>query len=197
MKISYRSGRKDDCAVLARLVDIASEGLIEYLFHDLIPNITPVQMVAHNLGNETSHYSFKSAIVAEYNQDLIGVSLSYPSSFHQITEEMKNFLPEDRLEHFKAFYSSRVEDSLFVNALCVDEQFRGQGIGTKLISLTKKKAKEIGFNALSLMVLADNTDAQRLYGRCGFIIAEAVELKSHELIPHEGGCFLMKCKIDL
>jgi ribosomal protein S18 acetylase RimI-like enzyme len=197
MEISYRNGRKEDCTVLAKLINIASGGVIKYLFHDLIPGMKPVQMVAHNLSAEDSYYSYKSAIVAEYNQNLIGASLSYSSQFHRITEEMKNFLPEDRLEHFKSFYSSRVEDSLFLNALCVDEQFRGNGIGTQLITLTKKKAKEEGLKALSLMVFLDNIDAQRLYVRCGFKTVESVELKSHELIPHEGGCLLMKCDIEL
>jgi len=197
MEISYRNGRNEDCAILARFVNMASEGVIEYLFHDLIPDMTPVQMVTHNLSAENSYYSFKNAIVAEYSQNLIGASLSYPSRFHQITEEMKRFLPENRLEHFKYFFSSRVEDSLFLNALCVDERFRGKGIGTQLIALTKKKAKEEGFKALSLMVLADNTDAQSLYARCGFKTVAAVELKSHDLIPHEGGCLLLKCEIEL
>jgi GNAT superfamily N-acetyltransferase len=195
MQIFYRDGRNEDCAILAKLINIASEGIIEYLFHDLIPDMTSVQMVAHNLSAENSFYSYKNAIVAEYNQNLIGASLSYPSRFHQITEEMRNFLPEDRLEHFKSFYASRVEDSLLLNALCVDERFRGKGIGTKLIALTKKKAKKDGFKSLSLMVLADNADAHRLYARCGFKTVEAVELKSHELIPHEGGCLLLKCEI--
>lgn len=195
MDISYRSGRKEDCEVLARLVNTASEGIIEYLFHDLNPDVTPLQMVAHNLSNENSYYSYKNAIVAEYNQNPIGVSLSYPSSFHQITEEMRNFLPEDRLEHFKSFYASRVADSLFLDALCVDGQFRGRGIGTQLISLTKQKGIDAGFNALSLMVLADNTAAQHLYVRCGFKTVKTVELNSHDLIPHEGGCLLMKCEI--
>ncbi|CAB1062950.1 hypothetical protein D1BOALGB6SA_7732 [Olavius sp. associated proteobacterium Delta 1] len=36
MGISFRIGRKEDCAVLAELVSIASEGIIEFLFHDLI-----------------------------------------------------------------------------------------------------------------------------------------------------------------
>lgn len=196
MEISYRNGKNEDCAILAKLVYMASEGIIEYLFHGLIPDMTPVQTVAHNLGAENSFYSYKNAIVAEYNQNLVGASLSYPSRFHEITEEMKNFLPEDRLEHFKFFYASRVEDSLFLNALCVDEQLRGKGIGTRLITLTKNKAKEKGFKALSLMVLAANTDAQRLYARCGFKTVEAVELKSHDLIPHEGGCLLLKCEIE-
>jgi ribosomal protein S18 acetylase RimI-like enzyme len=66
----------------------------------------------------------------------------------------------------------------------MDERFRAKGIGTKLIALTKQKAKKAGFKALSLMVLADNTDAQRLYARCGFETAEAVKRhkKSHQFV---------------
>ena len=45
------------------------------------------------------------------------------------------------------------------------------------------------------MVFADNLDAKRLYVRCGFKTVKSVELKPHALIPHEGGCLLMKCEI--
>jgi hypothetical protein len=40
------------------------------------------------------------------------------------------------------------------------------------------------------MVLANDTDAQRLDRRCRFEVAQNVDLKSHELIPHEGGCII-------
>jgi ribosomal protein S18 acetylase RimI-like enzyme len=196
MEISYRDGKKEDCKVLAELANIASEGVIEFLFHDLVPDMTPAQILAHSLEDGTSYYSYKNAMVAQCDEKVVGISLSYPSHFHQITAETKNFLPEDRLEHFRSYYSARIENSLFLNALCVDEQFRGKGIGTRLISLTKKRAKESSCDFLSLMVLADNTDAQRLYQRCGFQVAEHIDLKSHELIPHEGGCLLMKCSIE-
>ena len=116
MEISYRNGRKEDCAILAEFINIVSGGVIEYLLHDLVPDMKPVQMVAHNLSVDDSYYSYKNAIVAEYKQNLIGESLSYPSSFHRTTEEMKNFLPQDRLEHFKSFNSARVEDSLLLYA---------------------------------------------------------------------------------
>jgi hypothetical protein len=36
MEISYRDGKKEDCKDLAELANIASEGIIEFLFHDLI-----------------------------------------------------------------------------------------------------------------------------------------------------------------
>ena len=195
MDIFYREGKKEDCAVLAELINIASAGAIDYLFHDLIPGMTPVQLVAHNLESAESYYSYENAIVAEYRKEPVGVSLSFPSYHHQITEELEKFLPNERLEHFRHFFTARVENSLFLDALCVDARLRGSGIGSKLITLTKSKAKDNGFDALSLMVFADNKEAQRLYVRCGFKVEEEVELNSDERIPHEGGCLLMKCDL--
>ena len=54
MEIKYRPGKKQDCPKIAELINIASEGVVEYLFHDLVPGATPVQAVAHSLGNENS-----------------------------------------------------------------------------------------------------------------------------------------------
>jgi len=62
--------------------------------------------------------------------------------------------------------------------------------------MTKKKAAEEGYNALSLIALADNTNAHRLYYRCGFEIVSHVEMAAHELIPHEGGAYLMRCLLE-
>jgi hypothetical protein len=38
----YRPAEKEDSAKLAELINIASDGVVEYLFHDLIPGMTPV-----------------------------------------------------------------------------------------------------------------------------------------------------------
>ena len=196
MEVSFRTGRKEDCTVLAEFVSIASEGIVEFMFYDLISGLTPIQMIAYGLESDKDPRTYKNAIVAEIDEKIVGMALSIPSHFHKITDEMKEFFPEDRLEHLKHFFSARVDDSLLLDTLCVDEKFRGKGIGSKLISLTKKKAEEADYDILSLIVLADNTDAQRLYRRCGFEVVGKVELKSHQLIPHEGGCRLMKCKIE-
>ena len=49
MKITYRAGRKEDCSKLAELIHIASGGVVEFLYHELIPGQTPVQILAGNL----------------------------------------------------------------------------------------------------------------------------------------------------
>ena len=196
MDITYRTARKADCLPMAEMINIASGGVVEFLFHDLMPELTPVQMVAHNLENDHGSHTYKNVIVAETENRVVGMALSFPSLFHKITAEMRQYFPKDRLDHLSDFYASRVEDSLFLDALCVDQRLRRNGIGGKLISLTKQKAKQSGFDILSLIVFADNKEALSVYHRHGFEVIAPVKLNSHERIPHEGGCLLMKSNIN-
>jgi hypothetical protein len=55
MDIQYRPGRIDDCKILADLTEMASDGVVQYLFRDLVPGLSPVEIVAHNF--EQDHYS--------------------------------------------------------------------------------------------------------------------------------------------
>ena len=181
---------------MAELINIASGGVVEFLFHDLMPELTPQQIIAHNLESDQGYYTYKNAIVAETEDRVVGVALSFPALFHEITPEMRQYFPKDRLDHLTKFYAARVDDSLLLNALCVDQKRRRNGIGGKLISLTKKKAKQSGFKIVSLIVFADNTEALSVYHRHGFEVFAPVQLNSDERIPHEGGCLLMKTHID-
>lgn len=83
MGIQYRPGKKKDSNNIAELVDIVSGGAVEYLFHDLVPDMTPVQVVAHNLKNDYYPHSYKSTVVALDGQEIVGMALSYPSAFHK------------------------------------------------------------------------------------------------------------------
>jgi ribosomal protein S18 acetylase RimI-like enzyme len=151
--------------------------------------------VASNLEKGNDPHSYKSAAVAMDNDEVVGMTLSYPSTHHRITPEMRGFFPADRLKHLAPFYSARIENSWYLDTLCVTETRRRMGIGQKLISLTKEKALENGFNVLSLIAFADNATAISVYERTGFTIEREVELPGNDLIRHEGGCLLMKCEI--
>ena len=196
MNITYRDGRIEDCLKLAELNYIASDGVVEFLYHNLIPGQSPVQIVAGNFAADYDYHTYRDAIVAVHEQKVIGMSLSYPSHYHRISDGMRKFFPEERLNHIKNIFSSRVENSLYLDTLCVDRDFRRKGVGRKLISLTQEKARDQGIYLLSLIVLADNTYAQKLYKRLGFEIVSHIEMDSHELIPHDGGAFLMKCQCN-
>ncbi len=194
--ILFREGRFEDCHRIAELDDMASGGAIDYLFHDLIPGLTPIDVVAKNFERDEYPYTFRSAIVAQYNDQVVGFALSYPSVYHTVSEEMRRYFPEERLAHFNDFFSSRVEGSYYLDGLGVDPRFQNCGIGKRLIDLTKKKAGEKGYPALSLITFADNAGAIKLYERCGFQTVKPVELNFHERIPHQGGCLLMSCELE-
>ena len=169
---------------------------MEYMFHDLVPGKTPVKLVADNLAYNYYPYTYTNTIVAVDGDTVVGMALSYPSSYHHITDEMKSFLPADRLTHLSDFYSANVANSRYLDALCVVESHRRQGIGEKLISRTKEKAVEDNDNALSLIVFADNSSAISVYKRTGFEVVQKVNLRSNEFIAHRGGCLLMKCPLS-
>ena len=93
---------------------------------------------------------------------------------------MQSFFPADRLAHLSHLFSSRIEGSWYLDTLCVIDNHRRSGIGEKLISLTKDRAVENGYNTLSLIVFADNTLAIPLYKRTGFEIVQKVELRGNK-----------------
>lgn len=196
MEIVYRRGRLEDCLKIAEGIERASGGIVDFLFHDLLKNSTPAETMAGFLRDGVGYESYENAIVAECQETIVGIVYSYPSKYHEITEETKNFFPKERLEFLADFFSSRVENSLFLDSIYVDEEFRGQGVGSKLIALTKEKAKESGYQQLSLMVMNENITARRAYERSRFKIVKHVDVKEHELIPNKGGIYLLVSDVD-
>lgn len=194
--IVYRTGEKKDSLRIAELIYAASGGITEFLLHDVVPGMTSIQLMARTLEGDNSHYTFRNVITACSGEEIAGIALSYPSEFHGVTEEMRAFFPKDRLLHLHDLLHSNVAGSFFLDALCVAPEFWGQGIGGKLIALTKERAGAAGAHSLSLIVLADNAPALRLYERYGFETIKYIRLDPHELIPHEGGAILMKCPLD-
>jgi len=192
MDITYRPGGKGDSAKIAELIGLASGGVVEYLFHDVVPGLSAIQVLTYGLKNDQYPHSYRSAIVAEHNQETVGMALSYPSHLHGITPEMRAFFPEDRLQHLNHFYSARVENSWLLDSLSVVQAYRRKGIAKRLIALTGEKARENGYSTLSLIVFSDNTPALNLYEQLGFEVVQPVVLTGNAFIPHEKGCLLLR-----
>jgi GNAT superfamily N-acetyltransferase len=109
---------------------------VKFLFHDLVQNMTSVQVLAYNLIQDHYPHSYKSAFVAVDGTKVVGMALSYPSAYHKITDEMKAFFPKERLEHLRDFYTADISHSWLMDALAVETTHRRQGIATRLIELT-------------------------------------------------------------
>lgn len=134
-------------------------------------------------------------IVAEHYQETIGAIQAYSNIYHKIDDEMRSFIPGERLQEFEEFYDSRVENSLLINAMYVDEEFRRKGIANKLLAMVREEAGAMGFDKLSLFVLADNIPAQKLYLSNGFKTVKEIAFHDSEKLNFEGGFLLMACNI--
>lgn len=196
MEILYRIGEEKDCSKIAEGIELASGGIMEFLFHGLLDKYTPSQVMANLLRKKTDNDSYENAIVAEHEGDVIGIVYSYPAKFHGISEETRSYFSSDKLTYLADFFNSRVENSWFLDSIFVNEKFRGEGVGSKLIELTKQKAKENGYHQLSLMVMADNSVARYTYERNKFTVVKHINIKEHELIPHKGGIYLLVSDLD-
>lgn len=69
---------------------------------------------------------------------------------------------------FLEFLEAREPNSLYVEALAVDPDHQGLGIGTQLLKHAEELATERGLGSLSLDVDESNPNAKRLYERVGF-----------------------------
>ncbi len=57
--------------------------------------------------------------------------------------------------------------TLYIDDICVDENARGQKIGSELYEYVKAYAKENGFDNITLNVWAFNEAAYKFYEKCG------------------------------
>lgn len=194
MAIKYRNAVKDESEKIAEMVSIASHGMVEFLYHDLVLTQTPVQIVADFIEND-NEYNYKNTIVAECNNEIVGMVLSLHEKYFEISPEMEKFIPEERLNHIREIFKASVKDSLLIDSLCVAEKFQKQGIATHLIALTIEKAKNENFKSLSLLVAADNTNAFNLYKKIGFSVVKKVKIIPHELFNNTDAYFLMELPI--
>jgi len=196
MDILYRTGKKEDCLKIAEGIDLASGGIMSFLFEGLLENYTVAEVMANSLRDETGYDTYKNAIVAEYEDNVVGIVYSYPAKFHEISEETREFFPSDRLAVLAEFFNSRVENSLFLDSIYVDEKFRGRGIANRLIDLTKQKAQQNGHKQLSLMVMNSNMTARRAYERNNFKIVKHINVQEQRLMPNKGGIYLLVSDVD-
>lgn len=67
--------------------------------------------------------------------------------------------------------------TIYLSYLVVNEEYRNQGIGTKMINHARQISKNEGYSYVILKADNDNTKAERLYKELGFVAIE----KSYEI----------------
>jgi ribosomal protein S18 acetylase RimI-like enzyme len=150
---------------MARLIDIAGEGIPSWLWASSgAPGDVPTELGEERARRETGGFSYRHAIVAQADGDVVGMALSYPIDAPPTIEQTTLPLP---LVPFVILEAQSV-GTWYVNALAVFPAFRNSGIGQRLIAAVEATAKLAGHSRMSIQVFSWNAGAIRLYERQGF-----------------------------
>jgi ribosomal protein S18 acetylase RimI-like enzyme len=178
-----------DASALAVLVDIAGEGMPNWLWRTLAgPGASALAVGRDRARRDEGGFSYRHATIAELGDDiaasLIGYPLDDPYDLTGVDALPAYVQPLVRLE-------GQAPGSWYVNVLATFPEFRGQGIGGRLLDSADSQGREAGVTAMSVIVGSWNDRAARLYARAGYadVACETAVLPPD--FPHDGDWILM------
>ena len=191
--ITIRQAVREDCARIARLFMMASDGIAEYVWSRVdAPGLSLLEIGERRYAREGTAFSYQNCLVAEKEGAVIGMLHAYPM---QAQDAGDRAAPTDPV---LAPYAE-LEDygSLYISALAIFHEYRNLGIGTRLLDEARRRARALGLARTSLICFEKNAKALRLYQRLGYR-----ELRRRAIVPHpflhyrEGSAILLACPSD-
>ena len=130
-----------------------------------------------------SQYSYLNTTCAVTDEGaLAGICVTYNGA--DLLKLRRRFI-EGAKEAFGIDYSSMAEETkageLYVDSLCVDARYRGQGIATRLLQAVVGRARELQLPAVGLLVDQGNPRAEALYNKVGFRFVEESAWGGHPM----------------
>ena len=190
--VTFRMAIREDSRRIAELFSISSDGVVNYLWMTLepeYPGLVPIEIGAVRYAREEGNFSYTNCVVAELEGEVIGQLCTYPveANAEESQEPVDPVLePYARLE---------VPGTLYISSLALFEEFRGLGLGTRMLSIAKDQARGRNLDALSLLVFEQNAGAVKLYKREGFREVDRAPVVPHPLINHTGDVILMAADV--
>ena len=185
-KVIFRPAMKSECRAVASLYSISSDGVADYIWTRLAASGEDMLDVGQRrYEREDSVFSYKNCVVAELEGKIVGMIVAFPM-------EVDEDSPDTEIDPVLLPYSKLEEDnSFYICGMAVFPEYRGLGLGTRMLELAETQAKKRGFQKLSLIVFEQNQGAKRLYERHGYREVAREPVVAHELIHYTGDALLM------
>jgi len=179
-----RPAEKSNCAQIAALYRISSDGVADYIWTRLAePGEDPLEVGRRRYAREDSVFSYRSCTVVEFGGEVVGMLVAFPMHVDpEATETDPVLKPYAELEE---------DESYYICGMALFPEHRGRGIGSRLLGLAEEQAREQGFGKLSLIVFEQNEGALRLYRREGYLEVARAAVVPHPLIHFTGDALLM------
>lgn len=164
--IRLRGATKSDSHAMAELVNFAGEGLPLYLWERMAADGQSGWDVGRaRAARDEGAFSWRNTIIAEVDGQVAGSLVGYalPDTPEPIDHDAMPamFVPLQELENL-------APSTWYVNVLAAFPQFRGRGVGTRLLAEADRLGRAAGLKGMSVIVSDANAGARRLYERCGY-----------------------------
>jgi len=180
----FRPARKQDCPTIASLYSISSDGIADYIWSRLAaPGEDILQVGQRRYEREDTAFSYQNCTIVEKSSKIIAMLVAFPMHVSQGNVESDPVLePYSKLEE---------DNSYYICGMAVFPEYRGAGIGTRLLALAEEQATDLGYGKTSLIVFEQNTGARNLYERRGYREVARQAVYPHPLIHYSGDAILM------
>ena len=182
--VTIRPARREDSAAIAELFLISSDGLAAYIWSGLEePGLSLIEIGAKRYDREGVPFSYQNCLVADAAGVVAGMAHCFEMPQSDGVEADPVLRPYAELED---------PGSLYISGIALYPQFRGAGLGTRLLEAAHDRARHLGLPRASLICFEQNAGAMRLYRRHGY-----EEVDRRALVPHptlnytEGDAVLM------
>ena len=159
--------------LFAEYLNEASEGF----FKSMLGKET-YEIIAEAYFKPNNDYSYENALIIEYKNEIVGMVSGYTKSEKESFKRNVLF-QSSKGSKFKIvmfsiiglvlsrFLGPRRKDDFYIQAIAINNQLRGKGLGQKLLEHISKKAIETGSKTLSLDVSSKNAKAIKSYHKFG------------------------------
>ena len=156
----------EDAAELAYLINLAGEGIPEFLWQGMIEDTeSPLEVGAKRAAREEGGFSYRNAKVIRQDGKVAGMIISYqlddPYETGELSEYPDVVRPLIELE-------AQAPGSWYINAIATSEQHRGMGIASTLLEDAEQQARAQGVSSMSIIVASENPTAKTLYLNQGY-----------------------------
>ena len=187
--IDFRAARPDDAPALARLIDMAGEGLPRWLWlQAALPGQTPENVGIERARRDTGGFSWRHACVLTCGGKVISLLLDYllddPYELPDLTHVPEPVRPLVHLE-------SLAPGAWYINAIATEPDWRGKGLGRRLMMVAEERARAAKCQQMALIVAEENRSAVRLYDHLGYRELVRQEVVPWPGCPHVGDYLLM------
>ena len=166
----------DEGLMYARYLDEAAEGFFRFMLGRRVADI-----IATAYTQPDHDFSYQNVTFAEHDEVIVGMVSGYTAEQHRrFSEQPLKQAAGNRALRMRVvrillaplwrILNTLADGDFYLQAIAVDKELRGEGVGSTLIDSIEDRARATGSTRLSLDVSAKNESARRLYERRGMTV---------------------------